>query len=76
MMELFLVVRRKGNLHEVHLGRFRMDMRNEKRHSKCSSVVQEVTHGVFGSAPGFQFEGTAIEGEETTVKIRKCRSES
>ena len=75
MVELSLVVgkskRERKKYDKVQLGRWRLAIRRKKCHSKGTAVVQEVTQRECGSAHGFVFEGTASEGGDTPVNVRK-----
>ena len=56
MMELFLVVGREGRLHKEQLGRFRVDVREKKCHSKCSLVVPRLPRGTLDQSMALCFK--------------------
>jgi len=72
MMELFLVVRREGNLPKMLLGRFRLEVKKKQSPSKGILAVKEVTQKDSGSSHGFEIQGKTSESGETSVKLWKC----
>ncbi|KAK4807515.1 hypothetical protein QYF61_023738 [Mycteria americana] len=65
--ELFLVVGREGNLHKVQLGRFRVDARKKKPHSK--SILVDIFYQFQFREEDMELVEVSCERGETTVAL-------
>jgi len=60
MMELFLVVKREGNLYKMLLGRFRIEVKKRKFPQRVSLLCNRSPRGTLDQPMDLNFKGKSV----------------